>query len=98
MANAQKVYFVQKLANAANAMAAARRAMVDLAGVYSARKYAPGASDAITDKDIEETGYTAAQVSGFIATFHSRFNALMTNQAVSGTIAGDDIINVMRSD
>ena len=98
MANAQKIYFVQKLANAANALSAARRALSDLSAIYSARKYAVGASNEITDADIEGSGFTTAQMNGLIVTLQFRINSLMTNQAVTGTVAGDDVVNVMRSD
>ena len=95
-----------KLVFSNNVRLAATRLLLDIDQVnqlqeaYLARGWNPTGSDPIADVDIAGSLITADQIKQLLeaAWLASRINALMTEQTITGTIAGNDILNNIRSD
>jgi hypothetical protein len=95
-----KTDFANSVRSASTSFIQALERLVDLQTTYVARGYNPGGADAITDGDIANSKITASQLSQFIdsAWLVSKFSAIMNEQTVSGTIAGNTIVDKIRSD
>jgi hypothetical protein len=95
-----KVAFAGAARGAVASLVQALERLRDLQDTYVARGYAPSDTDEIVDDDIAAAKITAAQLSQLLNSgwLTSKLLQLMTEQAVSGTVAGFDIANRIRSD
>jgi hypothetical protein len=97
---ATKVNFATAVRSAATQLAVLLENIKELQEAYVSRGYGAGAADEIIDADILGAKITATDLTQFLAPawLTSRIAALMNEQVVSGTIAGNSIIDKLRAD
>jgi len=95
-----KTAFADATQGAVESLDQALSQLQDLQATYLSRGYDPGSPDAIVDADIVDSKITASQLSQILqaACLISKFNALMSEPAVVGTIQGNVIMDKVRSD
>jgi predicted amidophosphoribosyltransferase len=95
-----KVAFASSARTATAVFQQALERLKNLQVAFLARGYQAGGGDAILDADIVGAGITAEQLNQLLnsAWLVTRLTNLMAEQAVSGTIAGNSIMDRIRSD
>jgi hypothetical protein len=95
-----KTAFANMARSVATQLAVVIEDIKELQEAYVSRGYATGGADAIIDADIVDAKITASDLTSFLAPawLGSRLIALMSEQVVSGTIAGNSIVDKIRTD
>lgn len=95
----KKTKFARECMKCAADLIGARERFTILRKIWNAQGYATGqGQSSIGDADVLELDITVTQLNAFMTSLYNKFNDLMNNSAVSGTVDGDGICNAMRSD